>query len=169
MCASEEEHAHEAEVYFRQDRKRGQSGEDGEGNTPGDPDHHAHVGAVYLPTRLANNSENSAPWFVYYRQRHYIESTFHNLCRALQPLLLVHGANGADQPRLEEGEGSEQVCVERVGILVAVQRDQDDEGRAKRAVKREHARANDERAHGVVVPAHSQEISPRRKRQASFL
>ena len=97
------------------------------------------------------------------------ERTFQNLCRALQPLLLVHGADGADQPRLEEGEGSEQVCVERVGILVAVQRDQDDEGRAKRAVKREHARANDERAHGVVVPAHSQKISPRRKRQASFL
>ena len=60
MCASEEEHAHEAEVYFGQDRKRGQSGEDGEGNTPGDPDHHAHVGAVYLPTRLVKISENSA-------------------------------------------------------------------------------------------------------------
>jgi hypothetical protein len=68
MCASEEEHAHEAEVYFGHDRKRGQSSEDGEGNTPCDPDHHAHVGAVYLPTCLVKNCENcenSAPLCVY--------------------------------------------------------------------------------------------------------
>ena len=76
MCASEEEHAHEAKVYFGQDRKRCQSGEDGEGNTPSDPDHHAHVGAVYLPTGLVKNCENSAALCVYYiqSQRHHREN-----------------------------------------------------------------------------------------------
>ena len=52
-----------------------------------------------------------------------------------RPPYLVESADGADEPRLAEGEAAQEVYVERIRALVAEQRDEDHDGRDHRAVE----------------------------------